>query len=422
MTHILFHRPTVWRSDVQCSTKVLACAFARRGFAVTYLQSPLDPVHLLKPRGYLRVWREAPFVDQGVRVVHPATPVPVRDVWPLNTPAAAALRYRLAAPPLASAVGEDPDVVWTTVPGSARPLKALFPRARLVFHVVDYYPAFRGEAVQRLERLDYAAADEIYVIGRRLADYLADDLGVPGERIVALGQGVERARFDPGAPEPADLAGSRRPRAVWAGVLAKADPLLFRETAAVLERLGGTLFLIGPSAPWAEQLARAFPATVRLLGPRPPAALASYLVHADLGLMLYDRRREAVYRGQNPLKLYEYAAAGLPILSTPHDEFASLSPPVQEIRSEAEIAPAIATALSQAARLREEALAFAARHDWEQKVDEIIERTIRPWVGSAPLTKVAATVNAQDFSVMEQPVLPAAHIVHDPRNRAARAL
>jgi hypothetical protein len=45
MTHILFHRPTVWRSEVQCSTKVLARAFARRGYAVTYLQSPLDPVH-----------------------------------------------------------------------------------------------------------------------------------------------------------------------------------------------------------------------------------------------------------------------------------------------------------------------------------------------------------------------------------------
>jgi hypothetical protein len=415
MTHILFHRPTVWRSEVQCSTKVLARAFARRGYAVTYLQSPLDPVHLLKPRGYLRVWREAPFVEDGVRVVHPATPVPVRDVWPLDTPAAAALRYRLAVPTLASAVG-DPDLVWTTVPGSARPLKALFPRARVVFHVVDYYPAFRGGAVQRLERLDYAAADEVYVIGERLADYLADDLGVPRERIDALGQGVERARFDPGAPEPADLAGASRPRAVWAGVLAKADPLLFRETAAVIERLGGTLTLIGPSAPWAEELARAFPATVRLLGPRPPAALAAYLVHADLGLMLYDRRRESVYRGQNPLKLYEYAAAGLPVLSTPHDEFASLSPPVQEIRGEAEIAPAIAAALSQAAELREQALAFAARHDWDQKVDQIIERTIRP------LTKLAATVNAHDFAFIDQPLDASAHIAHDQRNRAARAL
>jgi hypothetical protein len=421
MTHILFHRPTVWRSDVQCSTKVLARAFARRGFAVTYLQSPLDPVHLLKPRGYLRVWFDAPFVDDGVRVVHPATPVPVRDVWPLNTPAAATLRYHLAVPPLASAVG-DPDVVWTTVPGSARPLKARFPRARVVFHVVDYYPAFRGEAVQRLERLDYAAADEIYVIGRRLADYLAHDLGVPHERIVALGQGVERARFDNGTPEPSDLAGSRRPRAVWAGVLAKADPLLFRETAVVIDRLGGTLVLIGPPVPWAEELARTFPATVRLLGPRPPAALGSYLVHADLGLMLYDRRRQSVYKGQNPLKLYEYSAAGLPILSTPHDEFESLSPPVQEIRDEAEIAPAIAAAISQVAQLREQALAFAARHDWGQKVDEIIERTILPWVHSPPLTQVSATVNTQDFSVMEQIVDPAAHSVHDHRSRAAGTL
>ena len=43
--------------------------------------------------------------------------------------------------------------------------------------------------------------------------------------------------------------------------------------------------------------------------------------------MLYDQTKKEIYNGQHPLKLYEYAAAGLQILSTKHDEYKFLKPP-----------------------------------------------------------------------------------------------
>ena len=61
-------------------------------------------------------------------------------------------------------------------------------------------------------------------------------------------------------------------------------------------------------------------------------------------------------------------------------------------------------------------LAFAERHDWDQKVDEIIERTIRPF------TKVAATVNGQDNSVADQALGLSPHSVQVHPKRAAGAL
>lgn len=373
MAHVLYHRPTVWASDVQCSTKVLARLTAARGHQTDYVQAPLDPVHLIRgKKGYLPVWKDTPRVEDEVRIATQATPVPVRDIWPLSTLAASSLRYRLSQPRLSSF--GSPDLVWTTVPGSGRAMKRAFPKAKVVFHVVDYYPAFRGEVVRVLERDDYASVDAVATIGTALTRYLIDDLNVPEGKITTLGQGVETARYSDVLPEPSVLSGLTGPRAVWVGVLGKADQELFAEVAGEMAARGGVLILAGPGAPpWAEQLAQRFAGVVHFIGSVPPVHLPALLCHCDVGIMLYDRKKQEVYKGQNPLKLYEYAAAGLPILSTPHDEYDALDPPVAQVREVKDIAPALEWALGDAATAREAARGFAAAHSWDSKLDTIFD-------------------------------------------------
>ena len=52
---------------------------------------------------------------------------------------------------------------------------------------------------------------------------------------------------------------------------------------------------------------------VHYLGPKPAEALPAYIKHCDAGLMNY--RRGLHTEAGSPLKLYEYAAAGLPIVA-----------------------------------------------------------------------------------------------------------
>lgn len=380
--HILFHRPTIWDSEIQCSTKLLARLFAQRGFDVTYLHTPLDPVHLAKgKRGYWQTWRKGSYSDGNVRVVTPASLIPVRDVPGLDGPLAADLRYLLTIPSLRKLVcgsgRSAPDLMWSTVPGSMRALRRAFPSAHQVFHVIDYYPAFRGDPVKRLERADYAAADAVITIGQTLKNYVVDELGVPAAKVEVLGQGVELQRYRAAAgttlPEPAVFKDCPHPRAIWSGVLGKGDPELFTAAAAAMAQRGGSLILLGPTAPWADKLAKTMPDTVRNLGPVRPDALPAYLAHADVGLMLYDRSKQTVYKGQNPLKLYEYAAAGLQILSTAHEEFAFLNPPIFPVTDAASVHAAMIAALDPAKQFSELA-GFAERHDWGQHVNHLITR------------------------------------------------
>lgn len=376
--HILFHRPTLWGSDIQCSTKVLARLFAGRGFDVSYLENPLDPVHLLRGKGYMQEWKKAPYMNNGVRILNMATPVPVRDVWPLSTLAASYLKYRFMMPSLRSCVVSEgrsaPDLVWTTIPGSVGALRKSFPNARIVFHVVDYYPAFRGAAVVPLERQDYRLADAVYVIGTSLQTYLVEDLGIPPSKVTVLGQGAELEIYQAETTTPEEIAHLPHPRAIWCGVLAKGDPGLFKALARAMETRGGSLILIGPEAQWARDLACQMPETVSLQGSKAPPVLPGYLKSADIGVMLYDRGRQEVYRGQNPLKLYEYTAAGLPVLSTAHDEFDTLRPPVMQIGQEADIPPAVDAILTQMDGQKATVSAFAIQHSWQTKIDTIIKR------------------------------------------------
>uniref|UniRef100_A0A832M2K2 Glycosyltransferase family 1 protein n=1 Tax=Oscillatoriales cyanobacterium SpSt-402 TaxID=2282168 RepID=A0A832M2K2_9CYAN len=102
-----------------------------------------------------------------------------------------------------------------------------------------------------------------------------------------------------------------------------------------------------------------------------PELVPAYLCHSDLGLMLYDCNRPGIYRGQHPLKLYEYAAAGLSILSTPHAEYQYIAPPVIQLRGVDEIASAIDLALAERGTWSSRARQFAEQYSWTVKFKQV---------------------------------------------------
>ena len=368
--HLLFHRTTPWRAPIRGSTNTLAGLFAEAGHDVTYVEGTAHLGHLARGGRYRRSWARGPRREDGARVFTPFTALPYAGSGAFATPDAVDRAYRSAVPSIARTArrGHGPvDVVWAARPGASA-LGALFPRATLVMQVVDFYPAW-GAHLRKLERRDYARADLVVSIGHAVTHHLTHSLGVPEAKILTLGQGVFAERYDSSVPEPAPLADLPRPRAVWVGRTSKVDSALFEAAALALARLGGSLTLIGPHTAWSHAFA-ARHAHVRSLGAMPPEETPRYLVHSDLGLMLYDQSRPEIYRGQHPLKLYEYAAAGLAILTTPHDEFDWLRPPVLTVRDAREVTAAVCEAWREREAWRTQTRAFAEGHDWREKQRE----------------------------------------------------
>ena len=148
---------------------------------------------------------------------------------------------------------------------------------------------------------------------------------------------------------------------------------------AVLEAVADTmsLLLIGPrgseyeSARFDRLLTRS---NVQWIGPQPFEQLPAYLARIDVGLVPYTH--SGFNLGSFPLKTLEYLAAGLPVVATDLPATRWLGTELVVI----EDAPArFAAAARAATRSRRDATivaarrAFAARHDWSTRADQMAE-------------------------------------------------
>src|SRR5207249_4443843 len=115
---------------------------------------------------------------------------------------------------------------------------------------------------------------------------------------------------DPG-PQPRELQHLPGPLLGFFGTLAPwIDTELLKQVARAFPH--GSIVLIGPV--WIDCEIPNLP-NVHWLGPRSYADLPRYAAHFDVGLIPFRINTLTAY--VNPLKLLEYLALGLPVVSTP---------------------------------------------------------------------------------------------------------
>ena len=366
--HILFHRPTPWQSELQCSTKTYAQLFSEAGYPVTYLQANSNLAHLALRKGYYHNYKLGSRFEGNIWVTGALSAIPHIDNKGKTLAQLTAANSYLTAMPsikkLVSAGGHGaPQIIWTTIPGSSA-LKRIYPKAKLFFHVVDMYSAYRGSGIEYLEKTDYQKADHLFVIGQALQNYLQEKFQVPAEKITNLGQGVHLDQYEGTVAKPTALENIKGPVAMWIGLTRKLDQSMLSALSQAMQERGGSVVLIGPPCDWLPEFVEKHSNT-HFLGPIKAAEVPAYLRHAQLGIMTYDRSRQEIYKGQHPLKLYEYAAAGLPVLCTPHEEFDTLQPPILEVRNEAETKEGVKSVFENYEAHKSAMLAFAQKHSWQ---------------------------------------------------------
>jgi len=173
------------------------------------------------------------------------------------------------------------------------------------------------------------------------------------------------------APETSSLP---RPVLGFAGnfLPSKVDFELLEALAHTLPRW--TLLLIGPTVPQTvAALERVVHApNVHWLGPKPYAELPRYLAAFDVGLIPY--LANAYTRSCFPLKLYEYLAAGKPVVASGVPELAGMEPDVVLADGTTAFVQAVREAAhhnGEVDRLRRRQL--AARNTWETKTERLLE-------------------------------------------------
>jgi len=206
------------------------------------------------------------------------------------------------------AIGFDMDrlLVWA-YESDALPLLDRLPRACSVYWTGD-------EEIDPGEPELLRRVDHVFAIS---PDAMAQKQPVVGAKLTSMPMAINPEPFiaaQLAANPPNDLRDLRRPLIGYGGAFSmRIDWEILREVAA---RTKGTLVLVGPAEDQEgvrqlEQLARL--PSVAWLGHRGLDEAPAYLAAFDAALIPYKRNR--FNNGSNPLKFYEYLAAGVPVIS-----------------------------------------------------------------------------------------------------------
>lgn len=230
-------------------------------------------------------------------------------------------------------------------------------------------PYSKSATIDRVERETIRRADLIFAISRRLAERLRP----LNRHVVYAPHGVQYDLFaqaaQPGAL-PDDLAAIAPPRIGFVGVLAHWLDYELLIALARLQRERQFVF-IGPVGPHVDPAPLAAEPNVHLLGERRREQVVDYLRGCDVCLVPFLVNDLTI--NSNPLKVYDYLAAGRPVVSTPLPEVEHFSPPVRLADDARGFAAAIDELLASRTPVeRARAMKIAASISWDKRVDDVL--------------------------------------------------
>lgn len=346
--HIIPHHPVVWVDSFGHRLPRLRVADVRRAAEkVRAMARPRtvrgdrDPAVVVVPRAL--PWHNAKLVRSA-------------NVWSIRHDVRRALT-RIAP-------GERP-VLVTATPTVPELVGTLDERASIYFCMDDYgeLPNTTAGMLQPLEQLTLGRVDAVVATARRLAEQKRP----ASERAHQLPQGVNYDHFATPRPCPSDISSLPRPILGFAGGVSPCcDFELLRTVARALPR--ASVVLVGPIM--VDLAAERLPPNVHVLGNRPYGDLPAYVQAFDVGLIPYLLNDWTA--SVDPLKLLEYLAAGIPVVTTPLLEVQKYASVVRQGGTPAAFLAAVHDALASDEHARAAGRAIAARNTWSHRAEAFL--------------------------------------------------
>jgi len=368
-----------WLTDLPINQHQLMGRLAERN-RILFVESLGLRRPQLAGRDLRRLWRRlraglrGPRAVDGLHVLSPLV-LPFHGSGAIRALNRVLLRFQVGR--AARRLGMDDPILWAYVPQAEVLLDRLEP-SLVVYHCVDDLAAQKG-----VDSSGFRASEERFA---RRADLVLASAPALAERMRKLAGQVlyapnvaDTALFSsalrPGRVDPA-LEATPRPRLVFQGaiVATKLDVGLLADLSRL--RPGWSIVLVGPRGagdPGGDLSALERAPNIHLLGLRAADALPEILRGADVGLIPYaiNELTGSVF----PMKVYEYLAAGLPVVTTPLPALEGVEA-VNVVVDADELVSAVERELAgDSPERRAERSRAAAGHSWEARIEEI-ERSL----------------------------------------------
>ena len=355
---------------------------------VLYVEEPVTMLAPLKVPARWKRWRavapELRRVDAGLWVLTPPPLLPFGNMRPRVNAANQAVLATYIRWAMGRLFFDEEYLLWTYLPtslplvdrlaapgvaGSGERVPSL-----VVYHCVDEHSAFPGfvtpEVVKSYDDGLTRRADLVITTSENLRQ--AREPLNPETYTVLNAADVElfQRALDPKLMVPGDLAAIPAPRL---GVVGLHDSRLDVDALVALAGAdaGWHVVLIGPVKPGQvdEARLRRF-SNVHFLGEKPQTELPGYLKGLAAALIPY--KANELTRNIFPLKLFEYLAAGLPVVAGGLPELQGFSGMIELAERPEDYPALVRQALAEDGQDKRAArVALAAKNTWDQRVERI---------------------------------------------------
>lgn len=303
---------------------------AKSGWQVLYLEPPASLAAPIKDGSKVHRWRQwlrrLRSVEDGIFLLAPPPSLPFGNKWSWINKVNQWVTSRTLIDALQK-LGVDEIDTYAFLP-TAVDLLPLLPCRTVIYDCVDDHSAFPGlidpRLVRQMEKRLIGQSDVTFVTARSLYEERRDW----SRNLHLIQNGCDYEHFsvaakNPGLPPPPDLAEILSQKSTpsspslvgLVGAIGDwVDLDLLDEIAQQSSNL--LIVLIGPELVNVSRLAGL--SNVCLLGPKPYRELPAYLRYFSVCLIPF--RINSLTNSVNPIKLFEYLAAGKPVVSTPIPE------------------------------------------------------------------------------------------------------
>jgi glycosyltransferase involved in cell wall biosynthesis len=361
-------------SGMYARAQQLMTRFAAAGYRVLYVNPPITWLSPLKKPQYWkgRVFRITKFeeISPGIFVYTPPPLLPFANLHPginkLN-------QYFLAQglKDIYRTLKFSDPLLWTYLPNNVDILKHLR-HSLLIYDCADEHASFPGfinpQTVSKMENRLLGRADFVFASAQEL--YNKRVKICPHIRLINNGAdfGHFQQAFKEMLPIPEDIAALPKPIAGYIGAISTwLDLELLQGLATAYPQW--SIVMIGPQDIDLTTLKNC--QNIFWLGPKPYSMLPSYLQRFDLCLIPFVINDLTV--NVNPVKLYEYLAAGKPVLTTALPEVRQFSNYIAIAETKADFVTLAAREISANNNLKsKQRQEIALANSWDLRFKEML--------------------------------------------------
>ena len=368
---ILMAENLVWNDSVRVGSHHIARQFLDHGHELFWISLPWTPAHLIGGLKSERIrqwnWGTPLRPEHNLWTWCPLTPLPYRNHLILRNYGLGRTLLRRSLPSVRSvlkAAGfSKVDLLWMTDPRMLS-IRELVDFRASAYRCVDQMNAFSDvpPSVDKLERELVGSSTVVFAT----AEDLLNKLREWRQDLEFLPNAADIDHFRVPAPEPQPLKAIARPRVLYVGALGEwFDTELLR---AMAERMPDVSFVIvGPKRRSLHEIEGV--SNILLLGPQPYTSIPGYMQHCDVAIIPFTA--SALSRAVNPIKLYEYLAAGVPVVCSDLPEVTRSGLPVRIATGAEQFEAAIREAFRLNAGERTGLAQSVEKYSWKSRFEQV---------------------------------------------------